>query len=306
MQSKHSIIISTLFFFIMLSLLLSAESFTIPSKFTRDRVIILTSVNDSRPLELILDTGMGFKGVYLFDKDIADEIDMTGAVEARVPGFGAGEPSRALMITDGCLKFDEIHVDSQPVIISQSEYTQKFRADGVVGWNLFGHYTVEINYDDEQIILHDTASFQPDSGWISLPLTLENNLPIIAGSLEVAVGEIIPVKLNIDLGYKGAIQLVLKPDRKFTLPQNLDSTLIGTGLSGDVHGMIGKCQSIILAEFALNDITTTFAPLESWAGVHDVAGIVGNDFMRRFNAIYDYTHKTLYLRPSKYFAEPFK
>ena len=285
--------------------ILSAESFVVPSEFNRDRVIILTSVNDSRPLRLILDTGMGFDGVYLFDKDIAGEIGMDSAVEARVPGFGSGEPSKALMIEHGCLKFDDIHVDSQRVLVSLSDLTQKFRTDGVIGRSLFGHYTVEIDYDNEQVILHDTADFRPDSGWTAIPLTYENNLPIFECSLEVTAGDIIPVRLNIDLGYKDALELVLKPDRKFELPIDLDSAHIGTGLSGEVNGLIGKSQSLSLSGYTLHDIPTAFAPWEAWAGAHTVDGIVGNDFMHRFNTVYDHVRKTLYLRPSQYYLEPF-
>ena len=238
----------------------SAESFIVPSEFNRDRVIILTSVNDSRPLRLILDTGMGFDGVYLFDKNIAEEIGMDSAVAARVPGFGTGEPSKALMIEHGCLKFDDIHVDSQRVLVSLSDLTQQFRTDGVIGGSLFGHYTVEIDYNNEQVILHDTADFRPDSGWTVIPLAYENNLPIFECSLEVIAGDIIPVKMNIDIGYKDALELVLKPDYKYKLPDDLDSTHVGTGLSGEVSALIGKSHSLNLAGYVLHDIPTAFAP----------------------------------------------
>jgi hypothetical protein len=92
----------------------------VPFKLDRNRVIIPTSVNRSRELNLILDTGMSFDGVYLFHKEFVDEIDTSGAIEVRVPGAGAGEASTAVMIETGRIAFGDVVIDSQKVIISRS------------------------------------------------------------------------------------------------------------------------------------------------------------------------------------------
>lgn len=42
----------------------------VPFNLDRNRVIIPTSINGSKPLNLILDTGMRFDGVYLFHKEL--------------------------------------------------------------------------------------------------------------------------------------------------------------------------------------------------------------------------------------------
>ena len=63
----------------------------VPFKLERNRVIVPTSANGSEPLNLILDTGMGFDGVYLFHKEFIDLMDTSGAIEVHVPGSGSGE-----------------------------------------------------------------------------------------------------------------------------------------------------------------------------------------------------------------------
>jgi hypothetical protein len=273
----------------------------VPCKITDKRVLIRTSVNGSRLLNLILDTGMGFDGVYLFNKHLANEIDMTGAVEVRVPGAGSGEPSTGVMIQNGSLKFGNVTVDSQRVIISHSEYTQDWDADGVIGWNLFGHYTVEIDYDDEQVILHDTMSFCPDSTWTSIPLIFKKNIPIIWCTIEVEEGKTTPVKLYIDLAYHGPVELTNRDNQKFPIPDSQEKVYLGTGLSGDVEGYLGRSHSLTIGDYKLTDIKTTFTPPATWQRKEDEDGKLGNGIIRRFNVIFDYSHKRLYLRPGKYF-----
>jgi hypothetical protein len=138
---------------------------------------------------------------------------MTDAIEVRVPGAGSGEASTAMMIESGTLTFGEVKVDSQRVIISASDHTQSFPTDGVIGWNLFGHYTVEIDYDLEVITLSDTGSVQVDSTWMSIPITLKKNIPFLECRIEVVEGEINPMILYVDLASGDALELLVKDDQ---------------------------------------------------------------------------------------------
>jgi hypothetical protein len=284
----------------------AGEARYVPFKLTHDRVIIPTLVNGSRPLDLILDTGMRFDGVYLFSAELAKEIDMTGAIEVKVPGAGSGEASTAQMIERGTLTFGDVTVDSQRVIISQSPHTQKFTTDGVIGWNLFGHYTVEIDYDQARITLHDTTALHLDSTWTSLPIVLKKDLPFLECTVEVVKGEIVPITVYIDLASREALELLVKPDQRFSMPDSLKSVHLGTGLSGDIYGNVGRSEHLWLGEFTLSDVPTAFAPGEVRSKQQGADGILGNDCIRRFNVIFDYAHRRLHIRPSKYFAVPFE
>ena len=278
----------------------------VPFKLDRNRTIIPTRVNGSRPLNLILDTGMGFDGVLLFHQDLAKEIDMTGAIEVRVPGAGSGEASTALMIEQGALTFGDVTVDSQRVIILQSPNTQTFANDGVIGWNFFGHYAVQIDYDRSLITLHDTAGFAVDTPWVSLPITLKGNIPFIDGKVEVVEGEIVPASFYIDLASEEALEMLVRADQKFTMPAKLDSSYLGTGLSGDIYGSRGRSRHLWLGGYMLSDVRTAFAPAEVRSKQKGADGVLGNDCLRRFNVIFDYAHQKLYLKPNGSFGTPFE
>ena len=48
-----------------------------------------------------------------------------------------------------------------------------------------------------------------------------------------------------------------------------------------------------------------FAPDVLVAGRHRIVRFIANDALRRFNAIFDYTHLKIHFRPNQYFAESF-
>ncbi len=279
---------------------------TVPFKLERNKVIIPTRVNGSEPLKLILDTGMGFDGVYLFHRELADRIDTTGAIIVHVPGAGEGEPSTAVMIETGMLNFGDVTIDNQRVIIAQSEHTQGFPTDGIIGWSLFGHYAVEIDYNRELITLHDTAGFTADSIWHAIPITMQNNLPFFEGTVEVNEDETVPMTMYIDLASSDALELLTGPNQKFTTPDSLKQQYLATGLSGDIHGSYGVSHRLEIDRFVLTDIPTAFAPEKVRSKQKGADAILGNGAINRFNIIFDYSHNLLHLRPSKFYTIPFE
>ncbi len=285
---------------------LGAEILRVPFHLKRNVVIIPTRINGSGPLDLILDTGMTFDGVYLFNGKLLKEIDNSKLIQVRVPGAGSGEPSNALMVENGEIKFGDVTVDSQRVIISTSQHTQSFQSDGVIGWNLFGHYVVNIDYDVEMITLYDQDLRGSDLSWQKIPIILKNNMPFLDVQVEVVDGETTKAVFYIDLASNAALELLIKPDQKYKLPDSLKSTYLGTGLSGDIYGLRGHSRHLWLADYALTNIPTAFAPAEVRSKQEGADGILGNDSIRRFNLIFDYPHQTLYIKPNKYFAADFE
>jgi hypothetical protein len=277
----------------------------VPFNIERNRVIIPTVVNGSKPLNLILDTGMGFDGVYLFHKNALNLIDTAGAIEVQVPGAGSGEASKATMIETGRIEFGEVAVDSQRVLVSHSIHTQSFPTDGVIGWNFFGHYIVEIDYDRQLIYLRDSSYVPSDSSWQELPVEMKRNLPFLKVTTEVVEGEVVPMTVYIDLASGDALELLMRPEQKYTLPGKLKKDNLGTGLSGDINGYMGRSRRLQIGKYELRDIRTAFAPAEIRSKQEGADGILGNDLIRRFNIIFDYPHSRLFIRPNKTFGLPF-
>jgi len=70
------------------------------------------------------------------------------------------------------------------------------------------------------------------------------------------------------------------------MPDSLKSAYLGTGLSGDINGSVGRSERLQVGEFTLSDIRTSFAPAEVRSKQQGADGILGNDCIRRFNVIF--------------------
>jgi len=282
-----------------------AKSIEIPFILINNVVILPVRVADSREFRVILDTGMHFEGLLLYNIETQDSIALENPVEVLVPGAGADEPSTAIMADSMSFYVGRLECKHQRVIVLQNDRMEGFSSEGVTGYSLFSQYVVEINYERMVIILRE-APVTVDSSWEHIPITFkDNNIPWIEGSISVHGEREIPVSLYIDLASGDALELLVKQDIKFHLPDSLEDTYLGTGLSGDIHGQSGRIASLRLGSFLLKDVTTSFAPAEIRSKQDNADGIIGNNSLRRFNVIFDYKGKNLYLKPNEFFSEPF-
>ncbi|MCU0611804.1 MAG: retropepsin-like domain-containing protein [Candidatus Eisenbacteria bacterium] len=277
----------------------------IPFRLERNRTVLPLVVSEAETLDILLDTGMTWDGVYLFRKEAQRHFPSEDLDSVRVGGSGSGEPTCALMADSMMLRFGSVPLHSQLVVISQSEITQGFRSDGVTGSSLFGSFVVEIDNDAKEIRLHDPESFVADSSWVPVPITLKNGIPFLDGEVSISGEDPVHLVLYIDSGSGEALELLVRATMKFAMPESVDVYHVGTGLSGDVDGKRGRIHLFSFGGFKLHAVPAAFVPAKVRSKQEDADGIIGNNALGRFNLIFDYSHGLLFLKPSKAFDVPF-
>lgn len=284
-----------------------AQSQTIPIKMERNKTILPVVVGGVGPLKILFDTGMYFDGLLIYNPDLKDSIRLNNAIEVKVPGAGSGEPSTALMDDSANFFVGEVEFKNQRVIVLQNDIYKGFPTDGIIGYSILGHFATEIDYNTEKIILHDPKNFSPDDSWQSVPMYFKDNpIPWIDASISVEVEDPINISTYIDLAAGDAIVLLEKNEMKFSQPKETKETHLGRGLSGDIYGKEGKISKLKVGKYELSEVTAAIAPSEVRSKQVDADAILGNDALRRFNLIFDYNNKLLYLKPNKYFDAKFE
>ena len=114
------------------------------------------------------------------------------------------------------------------------------------------------------------------------------------------------LSMYIDFAARDAIVLLEKPGMKFSLPEETVNKHLGTGLSGEIYGKTGKISKLILGPYEIHEVVAAFAPAEIRSKQDNADAILGNDSLRRFNLIFDYAGRKLYIKPNSFFNEPFK
>jgi hypothetical protein len=278
----------------------------VPIALIRNKTVVPVRFQGVRELHLILDSGMGFDGLLLFDPGLRDSLGSRNLTVAKIPGAGGGPPSEAFVADSLAFRVGDVRFESQRVIIPANDALGSPEIAGVIGYSLLGHYAVEIDFDTLTLALRDPQTFEPGPGWTSLPLAMgRNNLPYLEVSASVGDERPIPLKAYIDCASSEAIEFLLRPSMRFTVPLDAEEAYLGRGLSVDIHGRRGRIARLILGPHELRNVVAAFAPAEVRSKAGGADAVLANSALRRFNLVYDYVHARLFVRPNGHFGDRF-
>ncbi len=283
------------------------ETHVIPIKVKRNITLVTVKIGNIEIPDILLDTGLSFDGILIYNPNYKDSLDLTNAIEISISGAGDGEASTALMIDSTEFILGNVKLKNQRIIMLQSDIYKGFPTNGIIGYSIFGHYTTKLDYDKNTMTLYDKNKVNIDSSWTELPLYFkDNNIPWVDAYVVIEDEAPILLSMYIDFASGDAIELLEKTGMKFSLPEETVNAHLGTGLSGEIYGKTGKISKLILGPYELHNVAAAFAPAEIRSKQDNADAILGNDSLRRFNLIFDYANRKLYIKPNSFFNEPFK
>ncbi len=272
--------------------------------------LVLDLVVQGQSLEVVLDTGMPFSGLLLFNNDRVRNLDLAyGAGAVVIAGAGGergymeGRVATGVTVGVGAARMKNTMVIVPPPLEHFDEYV-----DGIIGLSLFERFAVELDYDRKRMTLHEPGTAQPPKGAHILPLKLRHHRPYARVGLIDAAGETIPLEVVVDLGATHAISLNADDSKQVELPENRLRTEIGRGLSGAVHGAVGRVAGLELAGVTLPDVVATFPDkdVQHPGRMNSRNGNLGSGILKRFNLTIDYAQERIVLVPNRSFDDPFE
>jgi hypothetical protein len=287
-----------------------AEKIILPLKTSNGHIILPVSVNGSKPLSIVLDTGMPMPGLTLFDHERIKSLNLKyGPNRVQIGGAGGdGQHFEARMAGGARLAIGEVDLTGSPVIVLPPIPHFAIDHAGVIGADIFRNFVVEVNHDRNELTLWKSGSYKPKPGAAAVALDLKNNLPYVDAILSTQDRGEIPLRFVMDLGATHPVSLNKSSHEGIQLPEKAVSTSIGRGLSGDLFGHVGRIQALSLGGLKVKNIVATFPgeEHENPRGVDSLNGNLGMGVLSRFNFVIDYSGSTMYLEPAKGFTEPFE
>lgn len=301
--------------------LLLSQNFKLPSgeKFQKVKfelvnnlIIIPIEVNGAQ-LSFILDSGVNKP--ILFNLSDKDSIQINNVSEIVIKGLGEGEPINALISSSNLFRIGEVvNTDQQLYVVMDKELNLSPRlgipVHGIIGYDLFRDFIVELNYSSKYLKLHDPDLYRSkkSSKTRTLPLQIIQNKAYVQGDVLMKNKQSIPVKLLIDSGSSDALWLFEDLDRGLGVPRDNYVDFLGQGLSGSIYGKRTKIDGIKLTGFLLKDAKTAFPDLQyfnSMTTFGDRNGSLGGEVLKRFTLVFNYGNSTLSLRKNSLFNKPF-
>jgi hypothetical protein len=288
----------------------AAAPVTIPFELVTRHIVLKVSVNNSRPLSFVLDTGDKYA---IIDLDRARELGLKLQGEVKMQGAGSETPSGAFVrdasfTIPGLPGFSQTVNLALPVARMAPKFGHDF--DGIIGEDFIKQFVVEIDYPARVIKLHDKSKFNYTGSGESVPLKLNSaGHPIIEAELTPMNSDPIRGNFVVDIGSGAALSLYSPfVAQRRLLDSNLKTikSIGAGGAGGQIQGQVGRVSEFRIGKFKISQPITLFS--QDKAGAFASAALLGNigaQIMSKFRIFLDYENDRMILEPGAAFAEPF-
>lgn len=274
-------------------------------------IIVPVVLDDSLKASFILDTGV--RNTILFDSSGYFNKHRS-ARQVLLAGAGKGHNINAFVVEDVNISFPGIVGTGHQLVVLEDDLLQLSShlgtaVHGIIGFDFFNAFSVEINYIRKRITVYQTGTYAPGRRDQSMPIHFFQQRPYIYADIVQYQGPSFTAELLIDSGASHGIMLEKDSKDSIHLPEKHLETIIGWGLGGEVQGYLGRIEELDIAGFSFSDMLASFTKDYSSPVVFEESGrngSIGGELLSRFTTTYDYAGQTLYLRRNNQFRRNFE
>ncbi len=294
-------LLSLLFAIFVLYSQAQAPITTIPFELYGDHILIKASVDDSRPLDFIFDSGSGFT---VIDSDIAEELGLSGKK------IQMNEPAAVLEL----IKHNKLDINHFPMEKNIKVYSTDLdhleislgrNVDGILGYDLMHHHTIHLNYEDRTMDIYDHGK-GPKTG-DAVPFVLNTSIPVVKGSVVLNNNEAHTANFYVITGagttldfnspYAKKYDVIHKTGKHYSYPVK------GISKDENLH-YEGHVLSVTFGKQMIEDLPIGISTATSGIQASEnVAGILGNQVLSMYNITFDIPGKMLYFEKNSNFGK---
>lgn len=272
---------------------------TIPITIERGKVHLRGSINSSKELDLIFDTGAD--ACVLYPSGLSS--GATLVFDGTSLNQGTGGTAMRRTSSDNRIEIGGARWTHESVMFIDK---QADHADGIIGYSLFEDRIVEIDYDRMVLVLHESLPAHT-AGFTKIPMPFAGSLPaveiVMKSGDNVWRGPFI-----LDTAGNGTMLV----NQAFAAESGLHGILnkVGSGVSkgvgsGSVHTNQLMMPTLALAGHEMPNVPI-YVEVPSEGNKAPPGGVICTDVLARFNSVLDFPSGQAYFKPNNRFSEPFK
>lgn len=284
---------------------------TVPFEMVGTYVVLKVKINDSSPLNLILDSGL--RNTIITELLPGDNITLNYSNVKELIGLGREEPLEAYTSDYNFIKVGKLKLEQKAVLVLKEDIFNLTKhtgskINGLIGVDFFQDYVIEINYSNNVLKFYNSKLFSDPKGYEKIPLVLEGKKMFFNLLVEEADGTKKDVKMLIDTGAELGAWFQTYKANSVKVPEKTISASIGQGLNGEIIGSIGRIKKICFGTYCIDNPIVAFpdsASISDIVGKSDRDGTIGSQLLSRFNCFIDYPNKQIYIKPNANLKKPF-
>lgn len=274
-------------------------------------IVIPITINRFITLKFILDTGV--ETAILTQKLFADLLDVNYLRQLSVAGPGIAD-SVEVYVTNEMTFFipGGLVGKNMNMLVLKDDYLRLSEnmgdeIHGIIGYDIFSRFVVEIDYDDKKLVLYDPEKFKPRKRLTEIPIEIRKSKPFLKTAISQNE-DTNSIDIMVDTGASHAALLDFNDNQEKFLGEKL-VTKLGRGIGGEIPGYLSRLETLTIADFEFEEVLFS-APFD---GIYNKVikrgsqyGTIGGELLHRFKVTIDYHHKKIYLKKSDRYYEKFE
>jgi hypothetical protein len=271
-----------------------AHETTVPFHLSDNHIYAEVSVNGSKPLNFIFDTG----GHSILTPETAKALDI-GSKGNMTSGGGGDQLTTSGVTTLKSIRVGKAEIRDQTASVETMSPagTEGIDEQGMVGYEFFARFITRFDYGHHTITFIDKKYFDPKTAGTPVPMRLYHQFPEILGTYNG-----IPGRFGIDTGSRMPLELNVAFAAKNNIhaPDGAIEAQTGWGVGGPSHSQVFKGGTLTLGPVTIDHPLTMISLDKGGAGAAEAfPNNVGGGVLKRFVVIFDYDHSIMYLKPIK-------
>lgn len=296
---------------VILSFTARAQLHIIPVEYYNQGILIKMVAEGSRDsLNFLFDTGATQTAIDSATAVKAGIVADQTAMAAGVTGMQRIPMTGALAIQAGTAKLRP----HPAILVNLSQLSSRYGKiiHGIIGYELLTNFIVRLDIDKQQLELyHSVKDMAPSVLGEKLSFSFSYAIPIPQAecSIRLKSGKIIKENFMFDSGALGVTALF---NTGFSKQHDLISEAgnysndVGISLFNRTEKLVTAIDGLTIGSFAFGEMPVSALQAGQKAGALQVTNILGNAILYRFNMVFNYIAREIYLQPNKYFHEPFE
>lgn len=283
---------------------------SVPFELNNNLIVIKVLLNNAIPLKFILDTGV--RTCVLTEKTFTDLLNLTYSRKITIPGIGGEKLIDAYVTHNVTLKISGMIGRGHALIVLEEDLLQLknylgSNVHGILGYELFSRFIVEINYSNRTVTFNDPAHYKVKRRFSEFDLPIIDTKPYLITNFTLKGSTVHKGTFMVDTGASHSFLIDPHSDSSYYIPQPSIYSHLGRGLGGELFGHISRINQVLLSPYSFSNVIATFPDSASYQVNNTFRnGTIGGGLLSRFTVVFDYIHEKLYLKKGKAYKKPFE